>query len=490
MDELKNPLEYILRFWNENKKFLFELFGNQLLVEKEVNIEYPEEILMEEMENILHPEDKLEITFISQMYDLIYELPKEFNSLYKLLSPQNLIHNIYDGDTLELPYTLENGASKRLIIPKGCKIIKILSKIARIFELDGFEEFRIKHSMVLNKKTFKGTICLSIHPLDYMTMSDNDCEWDSCMSWKEDGDYRLGTVEMMNSPYIVVAYLKSKTNMDLFGDETTEWNNKRWRQLFMVSDKMIFGIKGYPYNDDILTNTILNYLLELFDKNKPDCSFFENEFTIINRKTNMFFNKSIHLLFEFNTMYNDIYGKHLCYITKDFYDNIENYGSMFSMNLSGQTECIVCGDDWTSCYEQLDTEILCCPNCSGVMRCPECGELTDYDNMREFPDGTMMCGYCFDYYGGYCHGCESNVRNDDLVDIGAYSYKGNDKTYIGSICYCFNCLEENPLEEDVGPLEVENYNYRLRASNFTDRAFKQLFGIFNKNRIEDLRASD
>ena len=38
-------------------------------------------------------------------------------------------------------------------------------------------------------------------------MSDNDYGWDSCMGWMNEGEYRLGTVEMMNSPCIVVAYI-------------------------------------------------------------------------------------------------------------------------------------------------------------------------------------------------------------------------------------------------------------------------------------------
>ena len=490
---IRNPFQssaeisHILRFWNENKQFLFELFGNELILEKEVNIQYPEEILLEEMEDVLCSERNSEITFISKMYDFIYELPTEFNSLYKLLDSENLIHNVYNGDTLKLPYTSENGTIKHLVIPKGCKIIKILSKIAHVFNLDGFEEFRLKHSMVLNKKTFKGTICLSIHPLDYMTMSDNDCDWDSCMSWKNEGDYRLGTVEMMNSPYIIVAYLKSKTNMDLFDDGTTEWNNKRWRQLFMVSDKMMFGIKGYPYNDDILTDTVLNYLLELFNKNKPDCSFFSDKFIIKNKKDNTFFDKKIHLSFGFNVMYNDIYGKHLCYITKEFYDNNKD-GSLFRMNLSGQTECIICGEDWTEYYNQLDPVALCCPNCSGVMRCPECGDFVSYDEMHELDNGSLICDACFEYYyGGYCSGCGSSFRNSDLIDIDAYGYE-NDSRYIGTISYCCNCMRENSYQDDIGPIELDDrYGYRVKASNFTEDGFA-LFGIFNIDKIKEIQS--
>ena len=38
-------------------------------------------------------------------------------------------------------------------------------------------------------------------------MSDNNSGWESCMSWRNNGCYRRGTVEMMNSPYVIVAYL-------------------------------------------------------------------------------------------------------------------------------------------------------------------------------------------------------------------------------------------------------------------------------------------
>ena len=483
-------MPYLLRFWNKNKQFLFELFNNELILQKDINIQYPEAFLIEEMEDLLDQQDG---KFIREMSNFINKLAvKEnytyYSNLYRLIEPKTLVSNIYPGDTVEIPYTLNDGTLKRLTVPSGCKIMKMLSKIANIFNLNGFEEFRLKHSMVLNRKKFKGTVCLSIHPLDYMTMSDNDCDWDSCMSWREDGDYRLGTVEMMNSQYIVVAYLKSKTDMDLFENRTTQWNNKRWRQLFMVSDKMIFGIKGYPYNDDILTDVILDWLLDLFKLNKPECIYLKDKFTISNRKNNKFLDKNIHLSFNFNAMYNDIYGKHLCYITKEFYDNIENYGAMFGMNLSGETECMFCGDDWTLNYEHLDTNFLCCPDCSGVIRCPECGDFVNQEEIHELDDGSLMCEACFEYYCGYCVRCGSSFRSSDLIDIDAYGYE-NDSKYIGTICYCRDCMQENAYQNDIGPIELDDrYGYRVKASNFTEDGFA-LFGIFNINTIKEIQSS-
>ena len=172
-------MPYLLRFWNKNKQFLFELFNNELILQKDINIQYPETFLIEEMEDLLDQQDGKFIREISNFINrlAVKENYTYYSNLYRLIEPKTLVSNIYPGDTVEIPYTLNDGTLKHLTVPSGCKIMKMLSKIANIFDLNGFEEFRLKHSMVLNRKKFKGTVCLSIHPLDYMTMSDNDCDW-------------------------------------------------------------------------------------------------------------------------------------------------------------------------------------------------------------------------------------------------------------------------------------------------------------------------
>ena len=93
--------------------------------------------------------------------------------------------------------------------------------------LEEFEDFRIKHSRILSEKEFIGRLSLSIHPLDFMTMSDNDSDWSSCMSWRTCGSYRRGTVEMMNSPCVVVAYLSASKPMVLDRGSHFKWNIKK-----------------------------------------------------------------------------------------------------------------------------------------------------------------------------------------------------------------------------------------------------------------------
>ena len=72
-------IPYLLRFWNKNKQFLFELFNNELILQKDINIQYPETFLIEEMEDLLDQQDS---KFIGEMYNFINKLAVKENYTY------------------------------------------------------------------------------------------------------------------------------------------------------------------------------------------------------------------------------------------------------------------------------------------------------------------------------------------------------------------------------------------------------------------------
>ena len=90
-------------------------------------------------------------------------------------------------------------------------------------------------------------------------MSDNNEDWESCMSWTQGGEYRVGTIEMMNSPYVIVAYLKSHHNLEW----ADNWNSKKWRELYICSNDFVRSITGYPYKDEKITKLVLEKIREL-----------------------------------------------------------------------------------------------------------------------------------------------------------------------------------------------------------------------------------
>ena len=256
-------LPYFLRYWNTNKATLFKRFGEKTIVKQAIAFERDRVDMDEEMYYTID-RDKGAMAFILAYINKIMNLGFEWDMESKLrgfvYDSHALVENIFPGEGFCIPGTATVDG-KPLQINKGCKMVKMLGKIAKVLgvdtvgykckecgrvhrgvvsschscasteieKIDTFECFRQAHSRALNCKTIKGNLCLSIHPLDYVTMSDNTFNWDSCMNWMGCcGDFRLGTIECMNSPYIVVAYVESENEKLVFGHH--EWNSKRWRE--------------------------------------------------------------------------------------------------------------------------------------------------------------------------------------------------------------------------------------------------------------------
>ena len=303
--------------------------------------------------------------------------------------------------------------------------MKALAKIAEAYNIEGFEDFRICHSLIHNQRKIVGDISLSIHPLDYWTMSDNTNGWDSCMSWENYGGYRQGTVEMMNSPAVVVAYMSSKEPMRI-GD--LNWNNKKWRQLFIVDKKVILGIKSYPYYNDELTMEITKWLKELAETNMGWQYFGDVYNEPMKYRSEPFYNPEhtedkfrIKFNFYSNNMYTDVgcLDWHPMYVSKDIHENGNIEGSckvnsciQFDYNYSGDAQCVCCGS-LNSAVEEYE---LCCENCQFVLKCDECGYRISED-CYYYLEGYRLCDECWDEKVRECIYCEEPDFKENMLEI-------------------------------------------------------------------------
>lgn len=240
--------------------------------------------------------------------------------------------------------------------------------------------------MSLNvNKVMNSEITLSIHPLDFMTMSDNASNWSSCMSWRDFGSYRCGTVEMMNSASIVIAYSKAEKPMNLFegkDEDEYEWNNKTWRELFIVTKDFIYPIKGYPCHSKEFEEFVINKIAELGEKN---CGF----------KYRKDFCKGVSPQFYTNNMYNDttcrtaeIIGKLSIGLTEEAVKEIEfNYSGNFVSSTSG--DIIGLDPDYET---GLLADAADCP----YYKCPHCGQIVLYDAVSWSDyEGEYVCDNCY-----------------------------------------------------------------------------------------------
>lgn len=426
----EEEIPHILRFWDEEKSWLYnEVFNHQLILEKEFEFINSTEIIKNNVANLYSLE--FAKTFLynysgptkKAIKYVPYEHAAEF---FSLLDDRYLCSNIYTGPTfyIELPST-----GKPYKIQNGCKVMRVLQKIAQEFEYPGFEEFRRAHSLCLNQKKITGTICLSIHPLDYMTMSDNYAGWDSCMSWINEGEYRQGTVEMMNSPYVIVAYIKEKEDKK-YNDVL--WNSKKWRQLFVVSPEIIMGIKQYPYYNEEFNTTVLFWIKSLMEKAGYN-NYTEHFYNFTGAYNQQFIpecvNSPINLQFPMNCMYNDI-----CRDVTTYMFVSKNIPKQFVMELSGVSECMNCGEIISQ--DDCDPGYLWCFDCFGQRRCYDCGDIYSIDELTRTPNGHYICEYCLNDNYDRCRNC------DELTETPHYVYvHQKDDVFMSEIALCDECFE-------------------------------------------------
>lgn len=133
-------------------------------------------------------------------------------------------------------------------IPAGMKLVKAF----KYFEDNPvlLSEVQNQASMIIQEDKVRGTLCFSVHPLDFLTLSENNHNWSSCHSLTS--DYRAGNLSLMMDDCTFIAYLKSeKEDENLrFFPKDVKWNSKKWRMLLFLSDNrdLLFAARQYPFS--------------------------------------------------------------------------------------------------------------------------------------------------------------------------------------------------------------------------------------------------
>lgn len=455
----------ILDVWADAKsEYLYQLFGNELILSKQINIEKS----AQEIQNELWANDefnrlRLKIMRAAENSPIFYDKSGYYSK--SVLNHAFVMDAFATGkisDRFEGWEWTNPETEKTYKISGGMKIMKAIGKIAEILHMEeDFERFRIVHSQVLNSKTYKGELCLSIHPMDYMTMSDNNNHWSSCMSWRGEGEYRQGTVEMMNSNCVIVAYLKSSSEKMFCG-----WNSKKWRSLFIVHPNFMTNVKGYPYNNNDLDAQVLEWLKELAEAN---CNWPFKEFNTVKYKYNRHYGDIEPL--DGNPLPADFSVKLWTHKMYNDFGALDHQIGVFSdrpvneaIYYSGPSQCMRCGD-----YEHYaidEPQDLLCEYCrpeDDYLYCECCGERIYEGDEYYSPDGYPYCEYCY---------------NDNFeTDI----FAGED-TYIETLKDVIIIRDENdfPALEEMDCLYVRT----CPEDNYGSYNWRRFFGNAHVHRYE------
>ena len=456
--KLKAPLDYILREWNKSKQTLFNIFGEKLMLEKEIQVEDGDNKKISEINNYLNSLSP-GANFINSVRRLF-----EFNSTYfentyatyNLTRAKQLFTN-----RVAKEFSYRNKDNKVIKVPEGAKVMRVLQKIAKEFDLPDFEIFRNHISRITEIRKSKIKFTLSIHPLDYMTMSDNANGWESCMNWTQGpGSYRAGTIEMMNSPMVVVAYITTKPYYP--ANTSIEWTSKSWRELIIVHPNTICSVKSYPYYNIAFDKALVNWLADLveektewrYNRKKPQENLESRSYIEAWQDKD---DKDNHFLlhFETNEMYND-------------FGNTDNYG-IFSINppdnkyytstinYSGLMTCMCCGENG---YWSDDTETVICEDCEPSIYCCCCDERVNINDAIEV-DGEWVCEDCYnDLHRCMC--CEDAHFEDDLTLM----FVGHIENQTINVDYdehyiCSECLANKEYLKYLGDTNIRAKTIRL-----------------------------
>lgn len=236
------------------------------------------------------------------------------------------------------------------------------------------EEICLAQSQVSSNRILKGTLRLSTCPEDFLSLSEDTSNWTSCLAMTSHrGDYRAGCLEMMTSPYTILATVESN-------------HRKYWRQIILLTPYAIVALQGYPYTAPQVTSQVLS-LVAAAAKRSLDWDY---DPQLCYSKTSAFAVSGGTLTLTTNRMYNDTYLGGYYLIGKSI------PSSPYEINYSGPTYCLSCGAPLELSIPDFgyESEVLC-SSCSHRKICSCCGEIKDLDSLlfdKSLDD--YICFYC------------------------------------------------------------------------------------------------
>lgn len=407
-------VENALREWKSAKSHhLFKIFGDSLILKKEVTYKKNVDVMVEEFYNKYFYTNEHIRQFFKKLIEVVRSIEADdWGEINDIASIKKLLNNRWEGSSMSIP--LPDGKSFK--INANTKVARILTKISKAYNIDYLNEVLDARSVILTDRKINDVMYLSIHPLDYITMSDNAEGWDSCMNWRDEGCYRGGTMEMLNSPYVVVGYMKSD-------EEFEDWNSKIWRELYIVDKDIICNIRAYPFRNTYLSQFNLEWLKELaenaeFGSYRDEILHFNSSYNRVESKNSEFFWNGKHeISLITGVMYND-FGRDVnyCFWTKD--ETVKTVDLCYS----GKRTCAICGDFFAG-----DEKNVVCDSCGyrNTFSCYCCEEEYPREELYEV-DGVLVCDYC---YGNETVSClddeESHLMEncyEIIVDINGSDY--------------------------------------------------------------------
>lgn len=304
----------------------------------------------------------------------------------------------------------------------GQKTSRVINKVCQQFGVTAEAEFNARFAELadtLNPIDISRVASLSVHPCDYLEMSNTSNSWSSCHNL-HDGCYRAGTL----------SYLLDGTSM-IFSTVEKDWTPplyeapKVTREVFCYSSGILLQSRLYPNFTDIKTAGVYRNLVQAaiaLCKDAPNLWTLKTDIGTIEEYVDTCPDSSHYT----DYLYAD-YNPTLSLLKSE-----DTSGP--SITVGEEARCINC----YSLLEEDDT--LWCCDCEDGYTCAGCGRAISSENAYRVGDNVYCCDCVY-----YCEQCDEYVLNE-LTPV--YNARGG-ITYVCEDCY----------EDCVGECEECGDNY-------------------------------
>lgn len=431
-------IDELMENWQTNKRKFFNIFGEKLIYE------VPETITF-------HLDEKARRNSIDEFIYIIDRycnntLFADFIDSNRETFFDNKVSNVWD--------------SMKDKIPMGMKLAKAFKFFIDDEKL--LDDIQTRYSRVVQEDKIEGTLCFSIHPLDYLSSSENTYNWRSCHAL--DGEYRAGNLSYMSDNSTVICYLRGADNVKLpsFPDHVL-WNSKKWRMLLHFSEynNMIFAGRSYPFDSEAGMNIVrqnINRLMpeKWYDRWEDFCrsSFItKDDREIYFREKNILVRGSMIPLADVvidaanSCHFNDVLRS--SFYSPKYLIN-ENYLYMPKLidervHVGAAVKCVKCGE-----YEVCGEDTMMCDDCERIYGnnedyryCDICGDRYYYEDMYWTNNGDCICEHCYTHKAFTCERCGEVYYLDEMAA------EADDDDYICKWCYQEICKDDEPDEEKL-----------------------------------------
>ena len=358
------------------------------------------------------------------------------------------------SNSLLTDYTISERDNKK--IQKGTKIIKAFKYFIEDKQL--LADLQNKASEIIQENKVEGYLTFSIHPLDFLSSSENTYNWRSCHSL--DGEYRAGNLSYMCDRGTMMVYLSKEDKVKLpHFPEEVPWNSKKWRMLLHFDNVLdvCFAGRQYPFFSpgalekvfEIFTSWMVpfrhcwgdwtptrekwdgwfdDYIVNYANQNpERKVGFEDGRYYILN---NVICDKYETVLDAPNSLhFNDItrsscYDKPY-YMFKSYYHNAPP-----KFTIGSEVKCLYCGESLIK-----GDDSMMCPECEcqygnsdsdAYRTCDCCGTRFYYEDAWWVGD-DIVCPNCAEKESFVCDECGDRCYNSDK-----HYYKGQ---YICTECF-------------------------------------------------------